>query len=282
MYNIFTVDLEDWYQGLEGIEFVDWHKYENRLEYSLNELLLLLEESNSKATFFSLGFIADNFPHLITEILNRGHEIGAHGYYHNLIYKQTPEEFETDLKKALNRLSTLAGQQITSYRAPFFSMTKKCLWAINILARNGIKYDSSIFPVFNPRYGISGSCRFIHTIKTDEGLEIKEVPLSTVRVVNINFPIAGGAYLRILPYSIIKRGIKKLNDMNHPGVAYIHPWELDPEHPKIKLPFRISWTHYINLDSTKSKLKRLLNDFRFTSIKIALSTSNNLLPQIQL
>jgi polysaccharide deacetylase family protein (PEP-CTERM system associated) len=264
--NVLSIDCEDWFCGLEiGME--GWHRFESRIEKSLLKLLDLLEEYKIQATFFILGYLGEKFPNLVEEIARRGHEVGSHGYSHQFVYKQSPEEFHRDLNKSIGILEKLSGQKIVSYRAPFFSITRSSLWALEILSESGILFDSSIFPVINYRYGIPNAPRFPYWVETKNGSRILEFPISTLRVLGKNLPIAGGAYFRIFPYQFIKAGIKSLNRKNQPVIFYLHPWELDPEHPKIKLPFRISLTHYYNLSQTEEKFKRLLRDFKFIPLK---------------
>lgn len=271
--NVLTIDCEDWFHGLEiGME--DWHKFENRIEKNLLKLLNLLDEAGTKATFFILGYVAEKFPQLIEEIARQGHEIGSHGYSHQFVYKQSPNEFRREIIKSLEILEKLSGERILSYRAPFFSITQSSLWALEILADLGILFDSSIFPVINYRYGIPQAPRFPHWIMTKNGSKILEFPISTVRILGKNIPIAGGAYFRIFPYQLIGSGIKSLNRKKQAVIFYLHPWEIDPEHPKIKLPRRISLTHYYNLSHTEAKFKNLLRDFKFIPLKKVLENAN--------
>lgn len=265
--NILSVDVEDWYQGLEVIPIEKWSQFDDRIWIGLTKLLHLLEKTESKATFFILGYTAEQFPEVVLEINKRGHEIGTHGYSHKLIYKQDIEEFAVELKRSIEIIEEITGNTPLGFRAPFFSITQDSIWAFDVLISEGIVYDSSIFPVWNYRYGIPSYQRFPHKIKPSNGKEILEIPMSTLRHLRLNLPMCGGAYLRILPYSYTKWGFDQLNKRGIPVVFYIHPWELDPEHPRIKLPRRISLTHYANLDSTEPKLRKLLQSFQFTTMK---------------
>lgn len=270
--NVLSIDCEDWFHGLE-IGVANWHKFENRIEKNLLKLSNLLEEVGTKATFFILGYVAEKFPQLVEEIARRGHEIGSHGYSHQFVYRQSPNEFRQEMIKSLEILEKLSGEKILSYRAPFFSITQSSLWALEILGDLGILFDSSIFPVINYRYGIPQAPRFPHWIDTKNASKILEFPISTIRILGKNIPIAGGAYFRIFPYQFIKAGIKSLNKKNQPVIFYLHPWEIDPEHPKIKLPRRISLTHYYNLSQTEAKFKNLLRDFKFIPLKKVLENA---------
>jgi len=265
--NAFTVDFEDWYQGLEVLDTDNWHQYEDRIHHSGQAILDLLKETNTKATFFILGYIAEKFPDVVKQIADAGHEIGTHGYWHQLVYKMQPEQFRKELRQSIDAIEKATGKKVLGYRAPFFSITRDSLWALDIMAEEGIKYDSSIFPVLNYRYGIADAQRFIHEKKLNNNKTIIEIPISVNKIWKLNFPMCGGAYLRILPLKIVIGGLKKLNKYRRSMISYIHPWELDPKHPKLKLPRRISLTHYHRLSSTEKKLKKLLTKFRFSSIE---------------
>jgi len=271
-FNVLSIDCEDWFHGLE-IGLKDWDTFENRIERNCSKLLDLLEETGTKATFFVLGYVAEKFPQLVKEIARKGHEIGSHGYSHQFVYRQSPNEFREEMVKSLETLGRLSGERILSYRAPFFSVTQSSLWALDILSDLGILLDSSIFPVINYRYGIPQAPRFPHWIPTKDGLRILEFPISTLRILGKNIPIAGGAYFRLFPYQFIKAGIKNLNRNNHPAIFYLHPWEMDPGHPKIKLPRRISLTHYHNLSRTEAKFKSLLKEFKFIPLRKVLENA---------
>lgn len=261
MRNILTIDLEDWYQGVE-ITPSDWPKYEDRVEQSTGALLKMLDESETKATFFVLGYVAERFPQLVREIAELGHEIGTHGYGHELVYKLTPAQFASDLKQSIDCLEQAVGKSVSSYRAPYFSITKQSIWAMDILVEHGIECDSSIFPVNNYRYGIPDALRYPNNVRTQSG-SLLEIPISTVRIFGRNLPITGGFYLRLFPYCLIKWAIQQINKEGHPAVVYLHPWELDPGHPKLDLPLRIKLPHYHNLTSTEGKLRALLRHFDF-------------------
>jgi polysaccharide deacetylase family protein (PEP-CTERM system associated) len=261
MKNLLTIDLEDWYQGIE-LDTCEWGRCDGRIEYSTHKLLKILEDENVKATFFVLGNVAENCPHLVKEISSLGHEIGTHGYGHELIYKTNPDEFASSLRKSIHILEDITGTPVKGHRAPYFSITNKSLWALDVLAENGIHYDSSIFPINNYRYGIPDAPRFPYNIKTQNG-SILEIPISTVKMLGRNLSFTGGFYLRFFPYFLIKQAIQKINREGHPAVVYLHPWELDPEHPRLDLPLRIRLTHYHNLSSTERKLRTLLQDFDF-------------------
>ncbi len=259
--NALTIDWEDWYHGME-IPHTEWAGYEDRLTLATHRTLEIFAEAGVRATFFCLGWAAEQHPELVKEIASAGHEIGTHGYSHTLIYQQTPEVFRAEMTRSIRFLEDLTGRAIVGHRAPFFSITRASLWALEILGELGIRYDSSIFPVLNYRYGIEDSPRFPYEI--DAGpKKLTEFPISTWRVAGRNVPIAGGAYFRIFPYSFSRLGLRMVNRAGHPATFYLHPWELDPAHPRIELSRRRAATHYHNLAATEPRLRRLLRDLRF-------------------
>lgn len=267
--NVFSIDVEDWYQGL-GIPLLRWDGYEKRIRIGMERLLELMNRYNIRSTCFILGKTAEDHPELIKEIHFHGHEVSTHGYSHELVYRMNPNSFRSDLRRSIDILSSLTGVSIKGYRAPFFSITKDSLWALDILFEEGIRYDSSIHPVINWRYGIPSASRTGKIITTSKGYELFEIPVSTFPLRFFNLPVGGGAYMRIYRYEFLRYYLKKLLNTDGYINFYIHPWELDPKHPKIKLPLRISGTHYHNLESTYKKLERLFREFTFTSYSSAL------------
>ncbi|HMO80746.1 MAG TPA: DUF3473 domain-containing protein [Pyrinomonadaceae bacterium] len=267
--NALTIDFEDWYQGLE-IPYNEWGKFEDRIERAGDRLLAILDDNDTKATFFILGYVAEKHPAIVNRILEAGHEIGTHGFSHTLIYKQDPSLFQQELTRAVRFLEDLTGRKVLGHRAPFFSITKDSLWALDILGELGIKYDSSIFPILNYRYGIADAPRFPYTIKRGK-YEFVEFPISTLKLAGLTLPISGGAYFRIYPYQLTKQAIKSVNRQGQPVTFYLHPWEIDPDHPRIDVPRRIALTHYFNLGATERRLRRLLRDFEMAPMKTVLS-----------
>lgn len=263
--NALTVDFEDWYQGLE-IPHTEWDGYEDRIPRSGRRLLALLAETGTRGTFFILGSVAERHPELVAEIAAAGHEIATHGWSHTLVYKMTPEAFRSELQRSIRILEELGGQRIVGHRAPFFSITRQSLWALPILADCGIQYDSSIFPVLNYRYGIEDAPRWPYGVEAGSQ-RLTEFPITTWRLLGRNVPVAGGAYFRIFPYPLTRFALRSINRSGQPALFYIHPWELDPEHPRIALPRRITLTHYFNLKATERRMRRLLRDFRFAPMK---------------
>ncbi len=275
-YNILTIDVEDWFHAsalTEKINSVD--EWQSRIPQTLHRVLNLLEEEKAKATFFVLGSVAERFPEIVQTVKQRGHKIASHGYAHTSIYSQTKEEFEKDVKRSLLILEDITKDKIKGYRAPNFSITTDSLWAYEILADSGIEYTSSIFPTKHilHAYGIPQAPKDPFVLKLDNGKSIVEFPLSTVRILGKYFPFGGGAYLRLLPYWYNKWSIKRLNRRGKPAVIYFHPWELDPDQPRLDINLLARTRHYFNLDIMETKIRKLLKSFRFQSIEETLQNS---------
>jgi polysaccharide deacetylase family protein (PEP-CTERM system associated) len=276
-----------------------------------------------RATFFCLGWIAERYPQLIKEIQAQGHEIACHGYAHRLIYHQSKEEFKEDIHKAKAILENITGREIIGYRAPSYSITEKSKWALDVLAEEGFKYDSSIFPIQHDFYGIFDAPRFpflvrlngsgnpefkplldtdndphrtlnvescfLHSTNYTPNSELRtpntilEFPLSTVRVRNFNLPISGGGYFRLFPYFMFKKGLKRINQIEgQPFIFYLHPWELDSDQPRIReVGPRSRFRHYININKTEGRFKKLLGDFNFSPLKDLLSFAPPTSPETQ-
>ncbi|MDR2169044.1 MAG: DUF3473 domain-containing protein [Planctomycetaceae bacterium] len=272
MENAFSVDVEDYYQvaAFSGvISYSDWGDWESRVvlnTYRMLEILDLAVEPVS-ATFFVLGWVAERFPKLVPEIVSRGHEIASHGFCHKLVYEQSENEFREDVIRTRQILRSQSGQDVIGFRAPSFSIVKRTSWAHDVLAEAGYKYDSSVFPIHHDLHGNPDAPREIHNITTANGL-IREFPPAVIRLFGQNLPVGGGGYFRFLPYCATKMCLLSINKKNMPFVFYIHPWETDPEQPRIpNAPLKSRFRHYINLKHTTKKLKKLLKDFKFTTIK---------------
>lgn len=268
--NILTVDVEDWFHicGVESIgDYKSWGKYEPRIKKNLIHLLDILDEYNAKGTFFVLGWIAEKFPELVKEIEQSGHEIATHGYAHELVYEQTPKEFAADLEKSLRVLSAITKQKILGYRAPSFSITKKSLWALDIMAEHGLQYDSSVFPATRTDGGLPGARIFPYKVDLHHGHKIWEFPVSVMNLFKFRLAFSGGGYFRLFPYSLIKRQIEKANKQGEPALVYLHPRELDTGQPRLPMPWKRKFKCYVNIHHTESKLRKLLSDFTFTSCK---------------
>ncbi len=263
--NALTIDFEDWYQGLE-IPLGSWNGFEDRIEPAARKLLAILAQAEVRATFFVLGHLAERHPDLIRNIAGAGHEIATHGWSHAFVYLQTPKQFLEELHRSIEVLQELSGAPVIGHRAAYFSITRHSLWAVKTLCELGIRYDSSIQPVLNYRYGIGNAPRWPYEITAGKHA-LTEFPLSTWRLLGHNLAVAGGAYFRIYPYAFTRHAFEAINREGHPAVFYLHPWELDPDHPRIPLRRRIAIPHYTNLRSTEPKLRRLLRDFPFAPMK---------------
>lgn len=263
--NAFTVDVEDYYHvsGFgDRIRPEDWDRFESRVVVNTGKVLRLLARHDVRATFFVLGWVAERFPSLVRDIARDGHEVGCHSYAHRLIYEQTAQEFREDLRRALDALDHAAGGAIRTYRAPSFSLTRRSMWALDILEEEGITLDSSIFPVRHDRYGIPDADRFPHRV----GGGLIEFPPSVYRVGRMNLPVAGGGYFRLLPLRATIHAIRRTNEAaRQPFMFYIHPWELDPEQPRLPGRLLSRLRHYQNLRTTAAKLDILLSEFPFRS-----------------
>lgn len=265
--NAFTVDVEDYYHVSafeRDVDRADWDRYESRVEGNTRRVLELLRAHGVRATFFVLGWVAERFPDLVREIHAQGHEIGAHSYWHRLIYRTSPDEFREDLVRVRDLLAKLTGAEVVSYRAPSFSITGESWWAFRILAEEGFRFDSSVFPIRHDRYGVPGANRAIHRIDTPAGA-IWEFPMSVRRVAWLNVPVSGGGYFRLYPLRWSLRWLRAVNaGEGRPFVFYVHPWELDPHQPRIPTRSRLSRVrHYLNLGRTERRLEALLAEFRF-------------------
>jgi polysaccharide deacetylase family protein (PEP-CTERM system associated) len=272
--NALTVDVEDYYQ-VEGFASVvrreDWGCWEPRVERGTHLLLELFARHGVSATFFTLGWVAERQPGLVREIVGAGHEVACHGFEHRLVYEQRPEEFRRDLRRARDTLEALIGARVQGYRAPSYSITAASLWALDVLIEEGFRYDSSIFPVYHDRYGVPNAERFPHTIRRVAG-EIFEFPPSTLALGPLNLPLAGGGYFRLLPYSLFRLGLRQINRREgRAAIFLVHPWEVDPEQPRVPGSRLNVWRHRVNLGRTLPRLERLLRDFRFAPVRDVLS-----------
>lgn len=271
MRNVLSVDVEDYFQVAalaNAFPVENWSKQTLRVEQNTQQLLDLFDEMQVKATHFVLGWVAERCPDLIKEIHNRGHEIASHGYSHQLIYQQSPEVFRDETFRSKATLEDIIGEQVHGYRAASYSITKQSLWALDILADAGFEYDSSIFPIRHDRYGIPGSPTEPYLLQTKTGKQLIEVPLSTEKVLGQTLPIAGGGYFRLYPYWLSRYFYRKRVQQAKPFIFYLHPWEIDPEQPKVKNVSLLSrFRHYNNLDQCESRLRALLTEFSFGTMK---------------
>ena len=281
--NAFTVDLEDWFQGLTSTNpLVErWSSFESRVVPATRLLLEILRACQVKATFFVLGYVAEQHPALIEQLQAEGHEIGVHGYFHRFVSRLTPPEFAQELERSIEAVERITGRRPWGHRAPYFSINAKTPWAFEVLRASGLRYDSSIFPTRNMLYGFPAAPRFPYRLPPEAkkpgfsgagdvpacNQPLVEFPLSTVRLGGVNWPIAGGFYLRALPYSFIRWGISRLNRQGQPAIMYLHPWELDLGQHYNQVTPRERITHYYGRRGLAKKLHRLFSDFQFSSLQ---------------
>lgn len=268
--NAISVDVEDYFHVnafKTVIERRSWDTLPRRVPASTCKVLDLLDEHDTKATFFVLGWVAERHPDLVKEIARRGHEVACHGYNHELIFEIGRERFRDDVRRARLLLEDLTGRKIKGYRAPSFSVTARSLWALDVLLEEGFVYDSSTFPIHHDVYGMPGADPHPHRLQRPAGC-IWEFPPSTVsfRLLGSSrrFPVAGGGYLRLLPATLVCSAFRRINRQDgQPAVLYFHPWELDPGQPRIAAPLKSRFRHYLNLERTEAKLRHLLRALSF-------------------
>ena len=245
-----------------------WDRLESRVERNTLRLAELLARFETKATFFVLGWVAERHPGLVKGLANQGHEIASHGYGHELVTNQKDSDFRDNVRRSKHILEDLTGERVLGYRAPSFSITTRTQWALPILVEEGYLYDSSIFPVRHDRYGMPGANPWCHILKTEAG-DLWEVPPSTLKVGPLRVPVAGGGYFRLYPYWLLRRFLCRVASQGYPLIMYLHPWELDPEQPRMEGSFVSRFRHYINLHKTETRLCRLVTDFKFVPIQQA-------------
>ena len=270
MRNAMTVDVEDYFHVAafsRQINPATWDRFPLRVERNTHRLLDLFEEYGIWGTFFVLGWVAERLPSLVRAIADRGHEVACHGYSHQLIYGQTPAVFRKETVRARACLEDQVQCPVLGYRAASYSITKRSLWAIDILAELGFSYDSSIFPVHHDRYGIPGSPRWPYRLTTPSGCSIIEFPPSTMSIFGHRLPIAGGGYFRLYPYWLTRSALARINHSEGgPFIFYLHPWEIDSEQPRVSVGLLSTFRHYTNLSRCEERLRRLLQDFQFAPV----------------
>ena len=261
--NAMTVDVEDWFQvqAFAGIIAREaWETLPRRVEANTDTFLQMFADAGVKATFFTLGWIADRHPDLVRRIVAEGHELASHGYWHQLADHQTPDVFREDVSHARQVLQDVGGVPVRGYRAPTFSINTRNPWAFDILADEGYSYSSSLFPIKHDLYGVPDAPRFAHRVS---GGRLMEIPMTTVRAGGRNLPCAGGGYFRLFPYALFRAGLRRFNKQDGAsGVFYTHPWEIDAGQPRVSsAPLMSKFRHYVNLSRTKGRIVRLLSDF---------------------
>lgn len=272
-----TVDVEDYFQvtALDAHLSRDaWATIPSRVAQSTATVLEVLARTGTRGTFFILGWVAQQYPQVVRDIDAAGHEIASHSFWHHQIYRQSADDFRADVRRSRQVLEDLTGRRVQFYRAPTFSITNRSLWALDILAEEGFTLDASIFPIRHDRYGIPDAPRELHQRSTKSG-PIWEFPPTVARWGNANLPVGGGGYFRLLPYAWTRMLWRRAEQqLAQPLMFYFHPWELDPEQPRMPGMSRMSaWRHRVNLHSMQQKLERLLRDFRFGAIGDVLTAS---------
>jgi polysaccharide deacetylase family protein (PEP-CTERM system associated) len=255
-----------------SIDRTKWGEMEYRAEASTRRLLELFDRANLRATFFVLGWVARRSPDLVREIARRGHEVASHGMSHKLVFDQTPAEFRSETFESKALLEDIIGAPVLGYRASTYSITRRSLWALDILKEAGFEYDSSIFPIRHDTYGIPDAPQLPSRIATPNGASIVEFPMSTAPMFGVRVPVSGGGYFRILPYWLTRRGLRKLNtELGRPFIFYLHPWEVDPDQPRVRTNWKSRLRHYTNLERCEARLTRLIGEFRFGRVRDVLA-----------
>lgn len=266
MQNALSVDVEDWFQvgAFETvIDRKNWDSLECRVERNTDAVMALFEEAGVKATFFTLGWVAERYPALIRRIVDAGHEIGSHGYGHDRVFTFTPEQFAADLVRSRKLIEDAVGVKVTGYRAPSFSIDQRTPWAHQILAEQGYTYSSSVAPVKHDHYGWAEAPRF--AFRPVANSDFLEIPVTTAELGSKRLAAGGGGFFRLLPYAFSRWAIRQVNERdNRPAVIYFHPWEIDPDQPRVtNAPIKSKLRHYTKLDVMAEKLRRLPRDFQW-------------------
>ncbi len=268
--NAMTVDVEDYFQVSAFEPYIaknQWDSLPHRVEANTDKILELFRAAEVKATFFTLGWVAERYPGLIKRIINDGHELACHGYEHIRVTEQTPEEFRNDVSRTKKLLEDMSGKEVKGYRAASYSIVKKNLWALDILQEEGFQYSSSIYPVKHDLYGIPDAPRFIY--EPLENQTFKEIPITTIRFGNKNLPCGGGGFFRLYPYAVSKWAFNRINHKEtQSGIFYFHPWEIDPDQPRqLGLNWKTKIRHYLNLRRMENRINRLLTDFHWDTME---------------
>ena len=273
--NAFCVDAEEWFHVC-AVEtpYQDpgtWNMAPARVERNTDVLLGLLDEAGAKGTFLCLGWLAEKYPNMIKKISALGHEVGCHGYYHRLIYEQTPEVFREEIHRARQILQDVSGQEVVCFRAPGFSMKRECFWAYSILAELGVTTDVSIVPARREHGGVEDFSPDPFRLKTPSG-DLTVFPVSVMQVAGRTIPFSGGGYLRLFPMGLIRRGFQQNHYQGRPVMTYIHPREIDIDQPRLKLPLRRQFKYYVGIAGCEGKLRELLQTYPFTTVSNVLGS----------
>jgi len=264
LVNALTVDVEDYFQVSALAPHIDrgsWDRRECRVERNIGRLLDLFAAHEARATFFALGWIAERYPQLMRRIVDQGHELASHGYGHLRCTDLTHRDLLADVRRAKDMLEDLAGRPVQGYRAPSFSIGTSNPWAFDVLLEAGYRYTSSVYPVRHDHYGLPDAPRFAYDARPG----LREIPITTIRLLGQNLPAGGGGYFRLMPYLLSRWALQRVNDVDkRPAIFYLHPWEIDPGQPRIPgTSLKTRFRHYVNLHKTESRLDRLLRDFRW-------------------
>lgn len=281
----FTIDLEEYFQVSafqSRVARSDWGRFESRVAAQVAQLLELLDRHDARATFFVLGWVAERHADLIRTISRAGHEIASHGWDHARVTDQTPRQFRASIRRTKETLEAIAGSPVLGFRAPSFSIVRGREWAFDVLIDEGYRYDSSLFPIRRPGggYGYPGGSADPHRLERPGG-DLVEIPPTTLQWCGMRLPAAGGAYFRLLPYSLVQAAFRQCERRGVPGTFYIHPWEVDPEQPRLRVPWFTRLRHYGGLRRTTQQLARLLTEFRFTAIRDTVATALPAAPRLQ-
>jgi polysaccharide deacetylase family protein (PEP-CTERM system associated) len=265
--NAMTIDVEDYFQVSAFAPYIDrarWDSMPCRVEANVERILGLLEEGGAHATFFTLGWVAERYPALVRRISDAGHELASHGYGHVRATEQGVGEFLVDIKLAKAILEDVSSRKVSGYRAPSFSVGPANPWAFDCIAKAGYRYSSSIYPIRHDHYGVPDAPHFAHEVRPG----LLEVPVATTRLLARNWPAGGGGYFRLLPYSLSRWFLNRVNAIDgKPATFYLHPWEFDPEQPRVaQANAKARFRHYLNLERTADRMRRLLADFRWDRV----------------
>jgi polysaccharide deacetylase family protein (PEP-CTERM system associated) len=274
--HFFTVDVEEHFQvsAFEGsVPRADWERLESRVAGNVGRLLDILAAAGARATFFVLGWVAERHPDVVRAIAAAGHEVASHGQDHRKVTDQTPDEFRASVRRSKSVLEDVCGQPVLGFRAPSFSIVPGREWALDLLVEEGYRYDSSLFPVRRPGYGYAGGQRAPHTLTRAAG-ELLEFPPATLRRWGWTLPAAGGAYLRILPFALVRAAFREADRRGERATFYVHPWEVDPGQPRMAVSPMARLRHYTGLERTDGRVRRLLAEFAFTSIASRLALAS--------
>ena len=268
--HILTVDVEDYFhvEAFAGtVSRTTWDQYSPRVVDNSRRLLDIFDRHDVKATFFVLGWVAERFPTIVREIHERGHELACHSYWHRKVDSLTPAQFRSDTREACDVIENAASVRVSGYRAPTWSITRRSLWAFDVLAEEGFEYDSSIYPIHHDLYGIPGANRYPYVQPCSNGQSLLEFPPATAKIAGMTFPAAGGGYLRIFPRAYTSWVFRQFEKAGKSLVLYLHPWEIDPEQPRLAGPLKSRFRHYTNLHRMQERLEFLLQRYRFVPFR---------------